>query len=70
MPNKKAPHQAVVNVKCEIYERHPDGRCMARPTSKESKLLTFTGKDYDEVKSKVDQFMENLNDQKTEKHSS
>ena len=63
-PNPDAPHQALINVRWENYERLPDGRCSGRPTTSGSKLFTFLGKNQAEVEEQVNNFMERLDNAK------
>jgi hypothetical protein len=60
MPNLEAPHQAVILVRCEIYERLPDGRCTGRPAGYSSNIYTFFGKDFEDAKKQAETFLERL----------
>jgi len=62
--NKNAPHQAVILVRCEIYERLQNGQCSGRPVEKLSDLFTFIGQDVDDVRCQVEQFMEKIKNAK------
>lgn len=62
--NPEAPHQAVVLVKYENFERDDLGRCVARPSSKNSKVYTFTGKNYEVVQQQVESFLQRIENEK------
>ena len=60
MTDKKAPHKAIINIKCEIYETLPSGQSTGRPTKLKSALIILEGKDFPEVLEQATQFMENI----------
>ena len=58
--NTEHPHQAVILVRTEIHQLDQEGRCMARPTSRDSETFTFTGNTHEEVKQQVEEFLGRL----------
>jgi hypothetical protein len=69
--NEKAPHQAIITLSVEVMERLKDGRVSGIPIDKSSKLYTVTGKNLEECKEKVNEFIQRLNNEskKTEKNT-
>jgi len=58
--NPNAPHQAIINVIIELFERLPDGSVI-QPIERIGKVYTVVGKNLEECKSELNRFMEKLN---------
>ncbi len=58
--NPDAPHQAVILVRYENFERDDLGRCVGRPSTSDSKTFTFMGNSHAEVQQEVEAFLRRI----------
>ena len=59
--DKKSPCQAVINLTIEIMERLPNGQVTGIPIQRIAKVYSVIGKNFDECKKNVDEFMTKFN---------
>lgn len=58
--NPEAPHQAVILVRWENFERDDLGRCVGRPSTSDSNTYTFVGNTHAEVEEQVQSFLRRI----------
>jgi hypothetical protein len=54
----RIPHKAVVFIKAEIMEVNNVGQVTNSPKAKEKRIITFDGDTFEEVREKLNKFME------------
>lgn len=56
---KEAQHQAIINVRCEIWERTKTGKLKERKKDC-SQVITLIGKDYEDCNQQLETFLQKI----------
>lgn len=64
--DENAPHQAIIRVTADVYELHETGKCIPPMSRLYNKNYVLVGKDFKDLKTKVNDFLEVFEDAKTE----
>ena len=62
----EAPHQADIQFKVDVYELHESGRCIPPMSRLHNVHYTLVGKDFQDLKQKINDFVEVFNNAKEE----
>lgn len=64
--NEHAPHQAVIQFRVDVYELHETGKCIPPLSRLHNKVYTLVGKDFNDLKEQINDFIEVFENAKKE----
>jgi hypothetical protein len=64
--NPNAPHQAIIQLRVDVYERDETGKCIPPLSVLEKSYTVLIGKDFEDLEGQVKSFLEVFENAKTE----